>query len=104
MTKRRLIELLWENIENGTIDKNFFELREYVRNALKPPSVKKQKVINKLHEWRKANGKWNTGRPPRHDWPLILGDLGHLTIKQAAQKHKCSENAIYMKLRKNGRI
>ena len=29
-----LIEELWNNIENGTVGDNFFELREKVRNVL----------------------------------------------------------------------
>ncbi len=34
LTLKQLVALLWENIENGTVEENFFELREKVRKSL----------------------------------------------------------------------
>ena len=39
MTKKQLRDLigeLWDNMENGTIEKNFFELRQKIYDALYP--------------------------------------------------------------------
>ena len=102
MKPRKLIQILWRNIENGTIDQNFFELREKVREVLKTNSDR-TKAGHQLIAWRKANGKLNIGRPAKVDWQAIIGNLKSFKrVKDVAIHYGISEKRVYEVLRTKG--
>lgn len=70
---------------------------QLIKIVKRPDSVERGK---RLIEWRKANGKLNMGRPPRHDWDKVVLRVGDFTtVKNFARYYEISEKRAYEVLR-----